>query len=209
MKEKRNTKEIIIEKSMKLFSINGFHAVTIRQIADEVGIGNSALYKHFSSKQEIFDVIVERSKERYITKCKTVVNSEIRGVEQVKEICIQMFRYQTEDEWIVMFRRLLVMEQFRNEKMARIYREFFIDIPLQSQKAIFEFLIEKGLMRKKNPVVLSMELYAPFFMYHTVKEQAQDLIKLFEEHVEYFFENYVTVESIGEENNNGKASNSK
>ncbi len=199
MKEKRNTKETIIEKSMKLFSVNGFHAVSIRQIADEVGIGNSALYKHFKSKQEIFDVIVERSKERYIGKCKSMVNSEIRGVEQVKDICIQMFRYQTEDEWIVMFRRLLIIEQFSNEKIANIYREFFIQIPLQSQQAIFEILIEKGLMWKKNPVVLSMELYAPFFMYHTVNEQSKELIDLFKEHVEYFFENYMIVSTRGEE----------
>ena len=193
MKEKRNTKEIIIEKSMKLFSVNGFHAVSIRQIADAVGIGNSALYKHFSSKQEIFDVIVERSKERYIGKCKSMVNSEIRGVEQLKDLCIQMFRYQTEDEWIVMFRRLLIIEQFSNENIAKIYREFFIHIPLKNQQAIFESLMEKGLMRKKNAVVLSMELYAPFFMYHTVKEQSEELIQLFEKHVEYFFENYVIV----------------
>ncbi len=191
MKEKRNTKEIIIEKSMKLFSVNGFHAVSIRQIADAVAIGNSALYKHFSSKQEIFDVIVERSKERYIDKCKSMVNSEIRGVEQLKDICIQMFRYQTEDEWIVMFRRLLIIEQFCNEQIANIYREFFIHIPLKNQQAIFESLMEKGLMKKKNAVVLSMELYAPFFMYHTVKEQSEELIQLFEKHVEYFFENYV------------------
>ncbi|MDD6306271.1 MAG: helix-turn-helix domain containing protein [Clostridiales bacterium] len=43
-----NTKQKIIEESMKLFSVNGFHAVSVRAIADAVGVRNSALYKHFN-----------------------------------------------------------------------------------------------------------------------------------------------------------------
>ena len=50
-KRRGNTKQRIIEESMKLFSVHGFEAVSIRTIADAVGVGNSALYKHFKSKK--------------------------------------------------------------------------------------------------------------------------------------------------------------
>ena len=60
---KITTKERILEEALKLFSVSGFEGVTIRNIADAVEIRNSSLYKHFSSKQEIFDAIVEKAKE--------------------------------------------------------------------------------------------------------------------------------------------------
>lgn len=188
------TKERIIYESLKLFSVHGFEAVSIRTIADKVGVTNSALYKHFVSKQAIFDALVEYSKERYLRRCTETVNEEIRGVEQMKEVCISMFRYQTQDDWIVMFRRMLLIEQFRNPQMADIYKEFFITIPMKRQQEIFEALIAHGLMKKKNPEVLSMELYAPFYMYHAIQRSEDELTKLFAQHAEYFFENYIIPE---------------
>ncbi len=185
------TKERILYESMKLFSVNGFESVSIRTIADEVGVTNSALYKHFKSKQEIFDAIVEQSKERYLKQCTDAVNAEIRGIDQMKEVCINMYRYQTHDDQIVMFRRILMIEQFKNSKMADIYKEFFIDIPMLHQQKIFEELIRQGLMKNRNPKVLSMELYAPFHMYHAVKHDEAELVQLFEQHAEYFFENNI------------------
>ena len=192
--KKKNTKERILLESLKLFSTNGFEAVSIRTIAAMVGIGNSALYKHFASKQAIFDAIVELSKERYLDQCTNVVTSEIRGIEQLKGICLNMFRYQTSDEWTVMFRKMLMIEQFRNAKMAAIYKEFFVDIPLKRQIEIFKKLMEYGLMKNKNAEVLAMELYAPFYMYHTVWRDENELTELFETHAEYFFDNYINKE---------------
>lgn len=61
-----NTKQKIIEESMKLFFVNGFHAVSVRAIADAVGVRNSALYKHFKSKREILEEIVSYSKEYFL-----------------------------------------------------------------------------------------------------------------------------------------------
>ena len=45
---KRQTKEIILEKALKLFADKGYDGVTVRDIAAEVGIRQSSLYKHFS-----------------------------------------------------------------------------------------------------------------------------------------------------------------
>lgn len=185
------TKERILYESMKLFSINGFEAVSIRTIAAQVKVTNSALYKHFATKQAIFDAIVEFCKERYLKQCTEAVNMEIRGIEQMKEICIGMYYYQTHDEWIVMFRRMLLLEQFKNPQMAEIYNEFFLEIPMNRQSEIFEELMKQGLMKKRDPKVLAMELYAPFYMYHAVKHDERELLQSFERHTEYFFENYV------------------
>ena len=64
-KRGNDTKFRILQEALNLFSKEGFNAVSIRTIADSVGIGNSALYKHFKNKREIFDSIVELQKQRY------------------------------------------------------------------------------------------------------------------------------------------------
>ncbi len=181
------TKEKILIESMKLFSVSGFDAVSIRTIADAVGIGNSALYKHFTSKQAIFDAIVEESKNRYLKECSRYVTDEIRGVEAVKEVCLKMFTYQTTDEWIVMFRRMLLLEKFKKPQIASIYNEFFVEIPIRNQMNIFNELMEEGLMTKGNPEVFAIELYSPFYLYHFVERDKNELNEIFTQHIENFF----------------------
>lgn len=180
------TKERIVEEAMKLFAVQGFEAVSVRAIAKEVGIGNSALYKHYASKQAIFDAIVEQLKEHFSTQAKQHMPKG-DSLEELRESCMAMFRFQTEDQKMVMFRRILLMEQFKDEKMARIYKTFYVDCPVLTQMQVFEQLIEQGYMKKKDARVLSMELYAPFFLYHTVSFDKEKLYELLEKHVDYFF----------------------
>lgn len=181
-----STKERILKESMKLFSTNGFDAVSIRAIASAVGVGNSALYKHFPSKQAIFDAIVEQSKQYFFNYCYNVQNS-INDMDDFVNMCLSMFEFQIGDEWIVMFRRILLIEQFKNEEMAKTFKEFFIELPLISQQEIFEKLMQDGIMKRKNPEVLALELYAPFFVYHTVKYDKVKLMNTFRVHAEYFY----------------------
>lgn len=138
----RNTKQKIIEESMKLFSISGFDTVSIRAIAEAVGVGNSALYKHFKSNKEILDEIVSYS-VKYYQEMGNMQMIKVKSVEDLQTACLIMFDFQTKDEWMVMFRRLLIIEQFKNPEMAEIYRNFFIELPLQTQGDLFRQLILK------------------------------------------------------------------
>ncbi|HKM34191.1 MAG TPA: TetR/AcrR family transcriptional regulator [Lachnospiraceae bacterium] len=188
METTMSTKDKIIYESLKLFSTNGYEAVSTRMIARAVGVSGTAIYKHFKSKQEIFDTIISTCKERFICQRKKVDYQHICW-EDLDEICMNMFRFQTQDEWIVMFRKILVVEQFKNPEIAKLYQAFFIDIALGSMKDIFEWLIKEGYMVDKNPRVLAMELYAPFFMYHTLNPNSEEVLEELREHVKYFRQN--------------------
>ena len=186
----RKTKQRILIEAMKLFSIYGYDAVSIRKIAHEVGVGNSALYKHFQSKQEILEAIVAYSKEYFMeVSCEQV--KHIENLSDLKTACLHMFDFQTKDKWMVMFRRLLIIEQFKNPQMAELYQSFFIELPVRTQAKLFEELIEAGVLKNKNSTVMAMELYAPFFLYHTIANSQLNIRELFECHVENFYETYV------------------
>ena len=56
----KNTKERILEEALKLFAQSGYMGTSMNDIAASLGVTKAALYKHYTSKQEILDSIVEK-----------------------------------------------------------------------------------------------------------------------------------------------------
>ena len=189
-----HTRDLIIYESLKLFSTNGYDAVSTRMIARAVGVSDTALYKHFRSKQEIFDTVILQCKERF-KKQQDKMNIPDINWKDVKQLCMRMVQFQTEDEWIVMFHRLLVIEQFKNPEMEKLYQSIFIQGPMDSMIEIFAELMEAGYMKKQNPKVLAMELYAPFYMYHLAPQKDEMVLKELQEHVTYFCGNNICMDT--------------
>ena len=186
------TKEKIIFESLKLFSVNGYEAVSTRMIARAVDASDSVIYKHFKNKQEILDSIVEVCLNRF---SQGLDNVDVSSMDwnMVEKVCMDFYDFQTMDEWIKPFRRLLTIEQFRNPRMVEIYRKFFIDIPVQSSAKMFEELMELGYMKKGDAAVYAMELYSPFFMCNTLEDNDGELREQLKKHIEVF-KNTVMVE---------------
>lgn len=187
------TKDKIVFEALKLFSRDGFEASSTRAIARSINCSDAVIYKHFKSKQEILDAIVDFCSNRLIEKS-SQISLENMCWKEVEKICLDMFEFQTTDPWIVPFRKLLVIEQFKNEKLGKIYREVFITKPLSYMEDMFKTLIEQGYMKQGNPKVYAMDLYSPFFMYHTIGGEEKELLKNLEEHVTLFRRNVVTDE---------------
>ena len=59
VKSMNKTKRKIFETSMKLFAEKGYDATSIEEITATVGVAKGTLYYHFSSKEEIFQFLVE------------------------------------------------------------------------------------------------------------------------------------------------------
>lgn len=189
----KTTKEKIIFESLKLFSKDGFEASSTRAIARSINCSDAVIYKHFKSKQDILDAIVEICSNRLLEKTRQVKIEEMCW-KDVERICLEMFEFQTTDEWIVPFRQLLVIEQFKNKELGKIYREVFINKPLESMEIMFETLIKLGYMKPGNPKIYAMDLYSPFFMYHTIGGDNDEVLKNLKEHVTLFRKNVVTDE---------------
>lgn len=191
--ETMTTKDKIIFESLQLFSKDGFEASSTRAIARAIECSDAVIYKHFKSKQDILDAIIEICTKRLEEKSNSIKVEELCWKE-VEQICLGMYEFQTTDEWIVPFRRLLVIEQFKNEALGRLYREVFIDKPLANMEKMFTILIKYGYMKPGNPRVYAMDLYSPFFMFHTCGGNDQELLNNLEEHVTLFRKNVITNE---------------
>ena len=145
MTPRRNTKEDILQASLRLFARAGFEATGMRAIAATVGIQPASVYKHFTGKQAILDAIVERMDERYNLTAAAIgmpeggVDEQARGyaatpVSQMADLGEAMFRYWAEDEFATLFRQMLTVEQYRTPELGALYRRYFIETPLAWQE---------------------------------------------------------------------------
>lgn len=60
----RDRKAQIIKEATRLFARNGFDSVTVKQLAAACGITEPALYRHFSSKEGIYDAVLDALKSQ-------------------------------------------------------------------------------------------------------------------------------------------------
>ncbi|MDO5155970.1 MAG: TetR/AcrR family transcriptional regulator [Eubacteriales bacterium] len=184
------TKESILYESLKLFSTNGYDAVSTRMIARAINASDTVIYKHFDSKQEIFDTIVKLCHEKFETK-RNEVSLDSISWQEMEKVCLDRYEFLTKDEWIVMFRKLLLVEQFKNPEMGKLYKDIFIDYPIKATTEHFRKLINKGYMKDGDPKVYAIELYAPFFLYSNESEISEETKNALMEHVVNFRRNVV------------------
>lgn len=170
---KRNTKQIILEQALNLFATNGYEKVTIRDIAGAVMIRESSIYKHYKSKQEIFNSILAETKTRYenttimlgisgdVTKVTPVYSNFVE--EDLVKVAIGLFTYFTEDDFEMKTRKMFTTQQFKNSEVAEIYAESYLYAPIKFQSELFAEFIEQGIMRKVDPEIAAMHFYTPIF----------------------------------------------
>lgn len=198
---KRNTKEIILFESLRLFADKGYDGVTVRDIAAEVGIKQSSLYKHFKSKQEIFDTLVETMQLRFRDASISfqLPDGEIEemakkyatgGNEILKKISSEIFHFYLNDPYASQFRKMLSMEKYKNQEVDYIYQKVYIDTAISYQAALFDEMIQQGFMRKADPEVMALQFFAPIFLllnkYDGMAEKERDAIEILEKHIEQF-----------------------
>ncbi|MCI8551294.1 MAG: TetR/AcrR family transcriptional regulator [Lachnospiraceae bacterium] len=195
-----NTKEQIIETALQLFSEKGYDAVSVRDIAREVGIRESSLYYHFKNKQDIFDTIVEycfRKAEEYFRSqglpftreddISMYFNAE---PDRLEELLLSTFRYFFEDSCNIRFRKLLTVNQYENPKAKEIYRNLYRDYPLRFQSRLFSILMEQGEFQKADPETAALEFYGPVFMLIHTCDSATEAVEPMKRHIRQFINQY-------------------
>ena len=122
-----DTKVKILMTALKLFARDGYEAVSVRDIAQELGITKGALYRHYKNKRDIFDNIVERMiqidaeraeehrmpVEKYDKMSDSYKNT---SWEDIEKFTVEQLKFWTEDGFASLFRRMLTLEQYRNEE---------------------------------------------------------------------------------------------
>ena len=201
-----NTRDKILETALSLFSQKGYEAVSVEEIASVVGIKAPSLYKHFSSKKDIFNAILEKMKTNYEEHAKTMHLHEIQTIQdasvlstltvnQFIDISLSLFTFFLHDSYTYRFRKMLTIGQFHNYELSEIYSKEYHDDPLTLQTELFQRLCDSHFFKSdKDPKILALEFYSPIYMLICLcdrqpdrEKEAQNMLK---KHIIQFHEAY-------------------
>ncbi len=199
------TKRRIVLEALKLFARKGYSDVYVGDIAKAVGIKAPSLYKHFKSKQEIFEAILDELKAGYEKQAASMgidgsmpdADVEVYdGISQdaLVEMGKNLFLFFLHDEYMKLFRQLLTIEQFQNTELADLYSKQYFDDPLAYQAGLFAGLIAGGNLQQVDSMVLALQFYAPIYMWlaecdrHPNREE--EALKMIDAHIRQFSNSY-------------------
>lgn len=200
--KQEDTKQLILEQALALFSARGYDAVTVGDIARAVGIKAPSLYNHFPGKQAIFDALVDATAAQYEADTGRIdihvqnVQKDIPTFTAITADALfkkvrQIFTYSLHDETIARFRRMMTIEQFRSPELAALYSERYVERLLRYHAGIFRALIAAGEIYAEDPDALALQYVAPVLTLIGIcdrqPEREQECLEKLQKHVQLFF----------------------
>lgn len=191
-----DTKERIMDTALELFAEKGYLGTSMNDIAKQLGFTKAALYKHYTSKQEILNRIVERMNEMDYERAKQfempegnlteiVAAYQKTPIEKVRAYSKAQFLHWTEEDFSSRFRKMLTLEQYRDPEMAQLYQKYLATGPVDYMAAIFRGLTDS----EEAAQHLALEFYGPMFLLYSVSDsgaEQEQVLSLLDAHIDRF-----------------------
>ncbi len=202
--EKGSTRDEILNVALELFSVNGYEATSISQLADAVGIRKASLYSHFSSKQEILDNVVESVLTGYAEHSMFAnadwedpdftKDKEGMTAEDAAKMIQEEVSYIVHDPAISRGRKMLLIEQFRSRELAALQTKMSYEDILKYFEGMIGFLIRSNALKDSDTEIMAAQLSSPITVWINLcdREPAreEEVMELVQKHVLQFFDIY-------------------
>ena len=119
----KGTKEKILAAALDMFSQNGYVGTNIRELAGSLGMGKSSMYRHFESKEEIWNALLDRMIAYYEARFGSAEHLPPvpESLEELVALTMRMVDFTVHDEDVVKTRKLLSIVQFRDERARNVH----------------------------------------------------------------------------------------
>lgn len=196
MKENKSKKEIILDAALSLFSEKGYDAVGVDEIGAAAGVKGPAIYHYFRGKEAILNELINGC-ENYYGERFGLANDSLSIPDTLEEfirISLERLDFTIHDPDIQKIRKLITMEQFRNNTFRKLATEHFLDNTIGINKIILAELIQRGQVKDYDPGMMAFEFTAPVSMLIAMidrePEQEDLVMERIRNHMEHFIEVY-------------------
>ncbi|MGO5087496.1 TetR/AcrR family transcriptional regulator [Oscillospiraceae bacterium LCP25S3_F9] len=176
-----DTKERILETALELFAQSGYLGTSMSDIAKQLGITKAALYKHYTSKQEILDRIVERMNRMDYERAEEYEMPETEPdgfaeaymhtpIDKIRAYSTAQFDHWTKETFSANFRKMLTLEQYRDSKLTQLYQDYLATGPTEYMAAIFRKLTDSD----EAAMQLALEFYGPVYLLYSIYDGAKE-----------------------------------
>lgn len=162
--ESMHTKERILNAAIDLFAENGFGNVSVRDIAQRVGIRASSLYKHYESKEDILNSIFHHFKEKILqTRLpEQDLNELLKSMtpEQYLNASFELFKQVMWTPINVKISRIITLEQQRNHSVRAFFVREFMEKPKEMLRHVLDVMIQNGTISPLDTEAAAEEYHA-------------------------------------------------
>ena len=162
----QSTTEKIFEAAIDLFAQSGYDNVSIRDIARAVGIKESSIYKHYTSKEEILQKIIKYPLSKIYTIAERDESTEQliakEGVDGFLEDCGNVFTSWLTDQKTLKILRIFYIELYHNDQIKQSYIEL-INAGEMFWAGVMAIMMKQGLIKQADPKMLSSAFLAFFW----------------------------------------------
>ncbi|QOY53289.1 TetR/AcrR family transcriptional regulator [Candidatus Sulfurimonas baltica] len=195
VQKKTNTKQKILKVSSTLFSEHGYKGTSVRKIASEVGIRESALYNHFKNKEEIFlSVAKEIFASPFSDSNEDIKESAMKGKAFLQKFAMQ-YKLLTFDKNNENMFRLLMIELFANKELREQFMDEFHTQNIKTLSEAFFVMMQNDIIRSSDPMMVAYEFLSTLFyirlqitLMRFDNSSTNNMSTQFEKHVEFFWE---------------------
>ena len=188
----KDTKERILAASLDMFSQNGFAGTNIRELSGSLGMGKSSMYRHFESKEAIWNTLLDELIAYYEARFGSMEHLPPvpDSLEELVTTTMHMVNFTVHDEKVVKTRKMLTIEQFRDERARDLATKYFLTGLKDMFTQIFAGMMDKGLLRRDDPAMLAFAYTAPIsaliHLCDREPEKAEDAMTQVEAFSRYF-----------------------
>ncbi len=159
----KGTKEKILAAALEQFSQKGYAGTNIRELAASLGLVKSSLYKHFDSKEAIWNALLDEMIAYYAERFGSPEHLPPvpKSPEELVEMTMRMVNFTVRDERIVMTRKVLTLEQYRDARARELATKHFLTGLTDMFSHVFTGMMDRGLLRRDDPRMLAFAYTAP------------------------------------------------
>ena len=124
----KDTKERILMAALDMFSKKGYEGINIRELAASLGLVKSGIYKHYESKEDIWNSLLDRMIAYYGERFGSAEHMLPMpdSLEDFVSMTMRMVNLTIHDEQIVKTRKVLTLEQYRDERARDLATKHFL-----------------------------------------------------------------------------------
>ena len=158
-----DTKDRILEAALEMFSQNGYAGTNIRELSASLGLVKSGVYKHYESKEAIWNALLDQMIAYYADHFGSAEHLPPvpDSLEGLVTMTMHMVNITVHDEKIIMTRKVLTLEQYRDVRARELATKHFLTGLTEMFTRIFSGMMEKGLLREDDPEMLAFAYTAP------------------------------------------------
>lgn len=159
----KDTKERILAAALDRFSQSGYAGTNIRELAESLGLVKSAMYRHFERKEDIWNALLDEMIAYYAARFGSTEHLPPvpDSLEGLVALTMGLVDFTVHDERVVKTRKLLTIEQFRDDRARDLATKHFFTGLRDMFTPLFAGMMDKGLLRRDDPAMLAFAYTAP------------------------------------------------